>query len=250
MMCGCTICLGLQTLHRLLQAKRGVKHRMIVIDLQRRTTKVQYARNTECVLWASYEGANDWKICQLLPDTVDDEKGAQDSIQCVLNALEARMSLMIREGEVGAVGTTDNAAMGYYVVKWTSEPYALQADAEGMSGVIADGAMVVDAVYFNRVERAPYWYTQSELMTVVEVRHVLWSGLQLKEISATNKLPLACNRLDATRKRAGKIAVEEHEAIMEEAERHDRLEYNEDEDPDKVDNDDNECDVEGDGNSE
>ena len=116
---------------------------------------------------------NDWKICKLLPDTVDNEKGARDSIQCVLNALEARMLLMIREGEVGAVGTTDDTAMGYYVVKWTSEPYTLQADAEGMSGVIADGAMVVDAVYFNRVERAPYWYTQLELMTVIKVRHVL-----------------------------------------------------------------------------
>ena len=29
MMCGCTICVGLQTLHRSLQAKRGVMHRMI-----------------------------------------------------------------------------------------------------------------------------------------------------------------------------------------------------------------------------
>jgi hypothetical protein len=40
MMCGCTICVGLQTLHRSLQAKRGVMHRMIAINLQRRTTKV------------------------------------------------------------------------------------------------------------------------------------------------------------------------------------------------------------------
>ena len=88
--------------------------------------------------------------------------------------------------------------------------------------MIAAGAMVVDAVYFNMVGRAPYWYTQSELTTVVEVRHVLRSGLQ--EISVTNKLPLACNRLDATRKRAVKIATQEHEAIMEEAGRRDRLE--------------------------
>ena len=132
------------------------------------------------------------------------------------------MLLMIWEGEVGAVGTTDNAAMGYYVVKWTSEPYALQADAEGVSGVIAAGAMVVDAVYFNMVGSAPYWYTQSELTTVVEVRHVLRSGLQMEEISAANKLPLACNRLEATLKRAGKIATQEHEEIMEEAGRRNR----------------------------
>ena len=78
-----------------------------------------------------------------------------------------------------------------------SELYALQAVAEGVSGVIAAGAMDI-------VGRAPYWYTQLELTTVIEVRHVLRSGLQLEEISDTNKLPLACNRLDATRKRAVK----------------------------------------------
>jgi hypothetical protein len=39
-MCGCTECVGLQTLHRLLQAKRGIMHRKISINLQCRTTKV------------------------------------------------------------------------------------------------------------------------------------------------------------------------------------------------------------------
>jgi hypothetical protein len=38
--CSCTECVGLQTLHRLLLAKRGIMHHMISIDLQRRTTKV------------------------------------------------------------------------------------------------------------------------------------------------------------------------------------------------------------------
>jgi hypothetical protein len=55
---------------------------------------------------------------------------------------------------------------------------------------------------------------------------VLQSGLQLKKICATNKLPRSCNQLEATRKKAGKISMQEHETIMEEAERHDRLEYN------------------------
>ena len=103
------------------------------------------------------------------------------------------MSLMIKEGEVGGVGTTDEAAMGYYIVQWKSEPYALQADAEGMLGIVMAGVMVVDGLYFNRVQRAPYWYTQSEEMSIIEVRHVLQSGLQLEEISETNKLPRACN---------------------------------------------------------
>ena len=68
----------------------------------------RYAANRECVLWRSCEGANDWRICELLPATVDSEKGAQDLVPCIFNAMEARMSLMVREGEVGAVGTTNN----------------------------------------------------------------------------------------------------------------------------------------------
>ncbi len=188
----------------------------------------RYAANDQCILWWSYEGANDWKIFQLEPaNNEEEEKGARDSIRCVLYALEARMSLMIREGEVGAVGTTDEAAMGYYIVKWESESYALQADAEGILGIVTAGAMVADGLYFNRVQRAPYdWYTQLEETSIIKVRHVLQSGLQLKEICAMNKLPRACNQLEATRKNAGKISMQEHETIMEEAERHDRLEYN------------------------
>ncbi len=47
------------------------------------------------------------------------------------------MLLMIQEGEVGTVGTMDDATLGYYVIKWTSKPYALQEETEGVSGVIA-----------------------------------------------------------------------------------------------------------------
>jgi hypothetical protein len=35
------------------------------------------------------------------------------------------MSLMVREGKVGAIGMAGNAAMGYYAVKWLSKPYTL-----------------------------------------------------------------------------------------------------------------------------
>jgi hypothetical protein len=188
----------------------------------------QYTQNDEFVLWQSYEGANDWKICQLFPVTDDNEKGARDLILCILIAMDAWVLLMVREGEVSAVGTTAKAAMGYYLVKWLSELYALQVDTDGMSGVITAGAVVVDVLYFNRVEHAPYWYTQSGETTVVEVRHVMRTGLEMEEISTRNKFPQACNRLDATWKKVQKITSQDHEAIMEEAGKCNRLEYNED----------------------
>ncbi len=68
----------------------------------------------DCKLWPSYNGANDWKIVTLMPKTKADKKVAHESLCCILNAIVACMSLMMREGHVGAVGTTDEEAMGYY----------------------------------------------------------------------------------------------------------------------------------------
>ncbi len=53
-------------------------------------------------------------------------------------------------------------------------------------------------------------------------------GLQLEEICAANKMPRACNQLEATKKNAGEISMQQHETIMEEAKRNDRLECNDD----------------------
>jgi hypothetical protein len=52
------------------------------------------------MLWPSYKGGKDWKICLLVPKTEADEKEAGELHHSVLGAMEARMSLMIREGEV------------------------------------------------------------------------------------------------------------------------------------------------------
>jgi hypothetical protein len=142
------------------------------------------------------------------------------------------MSLIIREGKVGAIGTADQATMGYYVVKWLSEPYTLQEETEGMSGMIHVGTMVANMLYFNQVERARNWYTQSNMSTVVEVRYVLLTGFQLQPISETNKLPTACNRKEAAQKKAVKVTLLDHEVIMEEAGKRDRLEYDVDSDDD------------------
>jgi hypothetical protein len=116
------------------------------------------------------------------------------------------------------------------LVKWLSEPYTLQEETVGMASLIGTGKMVAKAVCFNRVQRAPYWYTLSGEHTIVEVRHVLRTGLHLQLISVANKLPQACNRMEATRQKAIKVTHLDHDAIMEEASRRDRLEYDDDED--------------------
>jgi hypothetical protein len=100
---------------------------------------------------------------------------------------------------------------------------------EGMSGVIGAGVMVVDALFYNRVMCAPFWYTQSGERMVVKVRYVLLTGLEMEEVSAINILPQACNRVEAKWQKATRVTLLNHEAILEEAERHDWLEYDDNE---------------------
>jgi hypothetical protein len=87
-------------------------------------------------------------------------------------------------------------------------------------------------LYFNQVERARHWYTQSNMTTVVEVQYVLLTGFELQPISETNKLPTACNRKEAAQKKAVKVMFLVHEVIMEEAGKRDRLEYDVNDDND------------------
>jgi hypothetical protein len=192
------------------------------------TAQPQYRVNKDCKLWPNYEGANEWKICALVPQMEADKKVARESLHCVLNALEVCMSLMMREGHVGSVGTADKAVMGHYLVKWLSKPYTLQEDTEGMPGMIPAGSMAVGGLYFNRVQLTPLWYTPSGDTMVVEVKYVLRTGLQLQPISLTNAPPNACARVEATRQKAIKVSTLDHEAIMEEATKHGRLEFEED----------------------
>ncbi len=60
--------------------------------------------------------------------------------------------------------------------------------------------------------------------------------MQLQPISTLNPLPNTCARVEATRKKAIKVSTLDHKGIMEEATKHDRLEYKE-EDEDKRDED-------------
>jgi hypothetical protein len=102
-----------------------------------------------------------------------------------------------------------------------------------MSGMIPTGSMVVDGLYFNRVKRVPHWYTPSGDTTVVEVKYVLRTGLQLLSISTPNTLPNACARVEVKRKKAIKVSTLDHKAIMEEATKRDRLEYKEEDEDER-----------------
>ena len=62
-------------------------------------------------------------------------------------------------------------------------------------------------------------------MVVLEIKYALWTGMQLQPSIKTNALPNACARVETTQKKAVKVLPLEYEAVMEEASKHDRMDY-------------------------
>ena len=120
-----------------------------------------------------------------------------------------------RSGGVGAIVTTDEQADGYYLVEWTGEPFTCQVTGE----------LKCRGIYFNRVGRAPKWYTKSDLAPdEFLLQHVVLGAVTMEPISNSNPLPIHCNRVVATRAGALKISKDCDDFIFDEIWRRDLLE--------------------------
>ena len=70
---------------------------------------------------------NNWNIIQLINKTTTNEEF--DAVhKVVLDGISDNMSALVHNGKYGAINTTDQNTMGYYVVKFVLEPYTLQDD--------------------------------------------------------------------------------------------------------------------------
>jgi hypothetical protein len=120
----------------------------VEVSLQRR-----YASSTACILWEIFEGLNDWNIVQLLPGNDNDKEEIQTIHRIVLDT--KAKSLCVEVDNVGAFCTEDPDADGYYLVKWSSQPYWLEESLELMEYhpplFVPHGELVADAVYLNLV---------------------------------------------------------------------------------------------------
>lgn len=160
-------------------------------------------------------GYNDWRIVTLVKKSKSSEVEEEELRRDVLTSVADLMAEQVVVGKYGAFTTTDEAADGYYVVEWISEPY------------LKEGVKVCDAIYYNMVLRAKGWYTRSTpgIKVVVRMQHAVAANLLLEPIDASNKLPNTCNKKHATQLGAKRVSDHDHEVIMEEARRRDLLEH-------------------------
>ena len=79
----------------------------------------RYASSTECEFWPIFEGLNDWHVVKCdLPKKDNNEDLVDLAHRMVLEKETVRTMDKIEVGKVGAMGTDDLEADGYYLVKW------------------------------------------------------------------------------------------------------------------------------------
>ena len=192
----------------------------------------RYSSSTTCDLWDIFEGLNDWSIVQLVAREDNDE----DEIEIIHRiVLDAKVdSLCVQEGKVGSFRTEDPDSDGYYLVAWSSVPYKLQEvrvlNEYTPPITVPKGELVADAIYFDKVPRAPGWYTQVAMSTTVRLQQVILADLKLTQESQDCPLPNACNKNEARSKGAQKISEQDHGRLLDEIARMEILDFVEDED--------------------
>jgi hypothetical protein len=200
----------------------------------------RFKQNRACKYWPIFQEENDWFIVKTSPEKNVDVLDIEQSQKEVMVGIMTRMAEAIEEGNSGAVITEDDDTHGYYLICWTSKPYAAQEDTDDW----AIGELVCDGTYLNPVGGARNWYTPDNKRVTIRVQHVVAAYLELVKPSKTVKLPSSCNRKEALSKGAKRLSDDSHLRILDEINRRDILDYEEDDgsssDGDSIESSDNE----------
>lgn len=83
---------------------------------------------------------------------------------------------------------------------------------------------MVEGKFLNPVKGAKFWHTKSDLLDAHLVKHVVMGCVLMKGVSDDNKLPPRCNVKKATEMGAQKIQFTDHDRMMDEIFRREKLE--------------------------
>jgi hypothetical protein len=119
-----------------------------------------YASSTEYDMRPIFHGLNDWCIIELKPASNGEHEEYLHVAQNIvlLGSLGRIIMGEVQEGNIAAFSTEDPESDGFYVVRFRSDPYALIqqmpfATESNPPNVVEEGALVVDAEYFNIMQK-------------------------------------------------------------------------------------------------
>ena len=150
----------------------------------------------------------------------------------VLDGITNHMHSLVEEGKYGAIGTNDSREVGYYVVRFLSPPYTLQANKVVDGKILHKGEQVADACYLESMKSKTLWYFEtkgtSQLVTVA-MKTTVHPNLSCYIARSTHHIPhTLCDRNEAINAMTRKpilLTQEDHDMIMDEIERRDRIDY-------------------------
>ena len=184
------------------------------------------------------ENYNDWKFIRVLPKK--DQPLAEEEIQFIHNDLlddyEQRALNGIKKGGYGAIDAQQgtDAPDGFYVVRWTGEPFTLQEPAavEGCSDKMPAGTWVCRGRYLDPVKRNRFWYlevpTQEKLL--MRLKYVVHPDIQMEPfVDPTNKPPnmtgLSATHREHASELLKRVPEEAQQLIQLEKEKRNDLDY-------------------------
>ena len=91
-------------------------------------------------------------------DEGTDEEYDENINQTIFDGNVMNMSFIITEGKYGAIDSDDSSCHGYYIIKFFSSPYTLQADLSIDLQVISSGKILCEGTYFFPINIIYYYY--------------------------------------------------------------------------------------------
>ena len=99
-------------------------------------------------------------------DDVKDEEYYENINQTIIDGNVMNMSLIIMEVKYGAIDTDDYSCRGYYIIKFYSYPYTLQADLSIDDKVISSGVIVCEGTYLFPININSHYYVLQETKSI------------------------------------------------------------------------------------
>ena len=173
----------------------------------------------DCHLMPVLEDANKWYIIEIQDSKEGDPEDTAELYHDVLHHMTSVVAMEIEIGSFGTVCTVDNesAKDGYYLIQFTSLPFTAQEE---------NGTLQVKGQWLYELPGAALWFYHEEAPEeTVEVTTILAPNLNLIPFSPENQPKGIISRKQAGDNDAMRLTQEDHDTIMDEIQRRDRLEY-------------------------
>ena len=144
---------------------------VIVSELTRRPC---YQLVEDCTYWPVLGSIKNWNMIQFTNKTTINENFYSVN-KVVLDGISDNISALFQNGKYGVINNADPTIMGYYVVKFLSEPYTLKDNKTVEKQVTKAGELILKEEYISTMKSNTNWYWK-QLVTkegiIIETRTI------------------------------------------------------------------------------